>query len=151
MRKLNAYIFLIRSWYYLRQGYNYLSVPRSIIISLVAYYVVLVQFFPSLRDDSGLFISVGVIFLIVLSVGCTGIGYAYLKRSQIWKTEADVGVEANPYNFKLAPGYMRDVWAPALLILLDGKRGRKTQALRRKLRKLTNGDSLLDGELITKF
>ena len=47
------------------------------------------------------------------------VGYTHFKRSPAFGSEQDVSQEANPYNFKLPPGYWREVLAPALIELLN--------------------------------
>ena len=61
------------------------------------------------------FVIVGTIVGVPLSVL---IGWLHLKRTSVWTAEVDIGVEANPYNYKLPPGYWREVLAPTFLELL---------------------------------
>ena len=46
------------------------------------------------------------------------IGWIHLKRSPAYSSEMDIGVEANPYNYKLPPGYLKEVYTPLYLELL---------------------------------
>jgi len=46
------------------------------------------------------------------------IGWLHLKRSGLWKAELDISAEAHPYNYKLVPGYVSEVYYPAFEILL---------------------------------
>lgn len=57
---------------------------------------------------------------IVFTVGPLAVlaGWLHLKRSPAYRSEADVSVEANPYYYKLPPGYWREALAPAMLELL---------------------------------
>ena len=43
------------------------------------------------------------------------IGWLHLKRSPAYSSEVDVGVEANPYYYKLPPGYWKEALVPVLL------------------------------------
>lgn len=86
-----------------------------------------------------------------------GIGWVHMKRSPMFTSEVDVGVEANPYNYKLTPGFNREVYAPiyleilgqlkALLAsqnLLDNERKEKVEILERKLQILIDGGTIGD-------
>jgi hypothetical protein len=46
------------------------------------------------------------------------LGYVHYKRSPAFSSEIDVQVEANPYYFKLPPGYNIEVFGPLYLELL---------------------------------
>jgi len=46
------------------------------------------------------------------------VGWVHLKRSLLYSSEADIAVEANPYAYKLAPGYAKELITPASLIQL---------------------------------
>lgn len=43
------------------------------------------------------------------------IGWLHLKRSPAYRSEIDVGIEANPYYYKLPPGYWKEALVPVLL------------------------------------
>jgi hypothetical protein len=45
------------------------------------------------------------------------IGYIHYKKSPAYTAEADVGVEAFPYHYKLLPGYNKEVVFPLYLML----------------------------------
>ncbi len=62
------------------------------------------------------------------------IGWGHIKRSALWRTEVDIGVEANPYYYKLTPGFQKDVYAPLYLEVL------------RLVRKLSEREHLLSEE-----
>ncbi len=62
------------------------------------------------------------------------IGWGHIKRSALWRTEIDIGVEANPYYYKLTPGFQKDVYAPLYLEVL------------RLVRRLSERDRLLTQE-----
>lgn len=46
------------------------------------------------------------------------LGWLHFKRSPAYTSEMDVAVEANPYYYKLPPGYWKEAFAPVLLELL---------------------------------
>lgn len=56
--------------------------------------------------------------LLVASIGIplVGIvGWIHLKKVGTYAAEQNVSVEANPYNFKLLPGYYKEVLGPVFL------------------------------------
>jgi hypothetical protein len=46
------------------------------------------------------------------------VGWTHLKRSKLFSSELDISVEANPYNYKLPPGWMKEAWVPVMLAQL---------------------------------
>ena len=49
---------------------------------------------------------------------CIFSGLWHFKRSQAFVSEADIGVEANPWLYKYPPGYTREAWGPLFEELL---------------------------------
>ena len=47
------------------------------------------------------------------------IGYIHYRRTEAYSSEAEVQVESNPYFYKLAPGWQKDVMFPVLNKLID--------------------------------
>ena len=43
-----------------------------------------------------------------------------MKGSSLWKSEVDITVEANPYLYKMYPGYWQEAFTPLYLELLGG-------------------------------
>jgi hypothetical protein len=95
------------------------------------------------------FVLLGTVIGVPLSVS---IGWLHLKRTSAWTAEVDIGVEANPYNYKLPSGYWREVFAPMFLELLRQNRrilasnnllspedSRKITELEEKLNTLASG------------
>ena len=76
----------------------------------------------------------------------------HIKRSPAYSSEQDISVEANPWYYKLPPGYTREAFGPLYLELLvelsrlldaqklltDEDRHR-IETIRRKLEVLVNG------------
>jgi len=50
-----------------------------------------------------------------------------MKGTRLWTAEVDIGMEANPYNYKILPGYWKEVLTPLYLELL--RQNRKILAL----------------------
>ena len=85
------------------------------------------ELFPTFTHYIVTFALVGIPLLIF-------IGYIHYKKSPIYKAEADVGAEANPYNYKLPPGYNPEGVFPLYLLI--------TQILLR----IANGEKLSEQE-----
>jgi len=112
--------FLARLWYYFRTGYSlYLALPISVFNTIVIVYYLLVPNVAQLQ----LVFSSFIIFLLVVAVVAVpvavGFGWIHMKRSPAYTSEMDISVEANPYYYKLPPGYSREAYAPLYLELLQ--------------------------------
>jgi len=61
----------------------------------------------------------------IVTAACIGIpalilaGYVHYKRSAVFATEMEVYYESNPYWYKAAPGWQRDVVFPLYLNMLN--------------------------------
>ena len=88
-------------WYYFRVGYStYLSFLLGFATTLVTVYYLAITNIPVLE---ALFPHFGIFAVIALIVGVPTaciIGWFHLKGSSLWKSEIDIGVEANPYLYK---------------------------------------------------
>jgi len=115
--KLGNWIF--RAWYYFRMGYGtYLTFLLGYVSTLVTVYYLAVKNIPFLLYLFPLF---GPFALLGTAIGvptAVAIGWVHLKRSRLYSSEMDVGVEANPYYYKLAPGYTTKAVIPATLVQL---------------------------------
>ncbi len=124
-----------RSWYYFRLGYGtYLAFVVGIFGTLITVYYLAIRSAPDLLflfPHFWIFAVVGLVIGLPVSVL---IGWAHIKRSALWSTEVDIGVEANPYYYKLTPGFQKDVYAPLYLEVL------------RLVRRLSERDRLLTEE-----
>jgi hypothetical protein len=85
---------------------------------MVTVYYLLVKNVPSLLVLFPKFEGFAVISLVVGLPFAAVTGWLHIKASPALSTEQDVMTEANPYNFKLPPGYYREAWTPAYLELL---------------------------------
>jgi hypothetical protein len=111
--------FIARLWYYFRTGYSiYLTFLLGALNTLIVVWYLAIREVPAVQSFFGHFIP------FALLVTFTGVplsivlGWVHFKRSQIFSSEADIGVESNPYYYKLAPGYTREVFGPLYLELL---------------------------------
>ncbi len=91
-----------RFWYYFRQGWTtYFAFVFAAINTLTVTYYLAIEKIPLLIDIFPSFIqyvltvaSIGIPLLVV-------IGYVHFKRSPAYRSEADVGVEANPHTQRM--------------------------------------------------
>lgn len=108
-----------RSWYYFRTGYaTYLAFLIASVNTVVTVYYLAIKNIPSLET---VFTSFGIWILFVVFVGVplsVFLGWLHLKRSPAYRSELDVSIEANPYYYKLPPGYWREAFAPAMLEII---------------------------------
>ena len=112
---------VFRMWYYFRVGYStYLSFLLGLATTLVTVYYLAITNIPMLQ---AVFPHFGIFVIIALVLGIPTaclIGWYHLKGSSLWESEIDIGVEANPYYYKLQPGHMTEAFTPLYLELLRG-------------------------------
>jgi len=108
-----------RAWYYFRTGYaTYLAFIIASLNTLVTVYYLAINNIPDLKGVFPSF-SIWVAFMVTsVTPLAVFLGWLHLKRSGAYRSELDVSVEANPYYYKLPPGYWREALAPVLLELL---------------------------------
>ena len=109
-----------RAWYYFRQGWAlYFAFIIAAINTLTVTYYLAIEKIPGLQSIFPTF-SIYILFAVFLGIPLLIlVGYTHFKRSPAFGSEQDVSQEANPYNFKLPPGYWREVLVPALIELLN--------------------------------
>jgi len=125
-----------RAWFYFRQGWGtYFAFIIAAVNTMVTTYYLAIDkvsdlkvIFPSFTIYAAVWVMVGIPLLIT-------IGYIHFKKSPAYSSELDVGVESNPYCFKLLPGYTREVLFPMHLIMIN------------MLVKLSKNDKLNDEEI----
>jgi hypothetical protein len=118
---VNRLEFITRLWYYFRTGYStYLTFFLGAINTLVVVWYLAISNAPFVES---IFAGRFIVFAVILStVGVPlsiAIGWIHLKKSPAYKSEAEIGVESNPYYFKLAPGITLEVYGPLYLELLE--------------------------------
>ena len=107
---------LFRAWYYFRLGYGtYLTFVIGFVSTVTTVYYLMVKnipfllaIFPSFTD----FVLIGAVFLVPSGVI---FGWLHLKRTPAYTSELDIAVEANPYYYKLPPGYSSEAQFPVYL------------------------------------
>ena len=118
---MDPYRVIYRSWYYFRIGYGtYLTFPLGYIgfLALIYQYFVLpVNLNLGILTSNVLYFEITVAFAIT-PAGVL-LGYLHLKHTRAWQSEVDIGVEANPYVYKLTPGKEQEAYAPITLVTLQ--------------------------------
>lgn len=107
-----------RAWFYFRQGWStyFAFILAALNTMVVTYYLAIEKapflkiLFPSFITYIAVWIGVGLPLLIA-------IGYIHYKKSAAYASEADISTEANPYVYKLYPGYTTDVVYPMYLAM----------------------------------
>jgi hypothetical protein len=101
-------------------GYaTYLAFILATVNTMVTVYYLAIGSVPQLAS---VFPSFGVwTIFVILTMGPLGVfvGWLHLKRSAAYRSEAEVAAEANPYLYKLPPGYWREAVIPTMLELLS--------------------------------
>ena len=108
-----------RAWFYFRQGWTaYFAFIMAAINMLTVTYFLAIENYPSLQAIFPTFVHYiliavcgGVPFLIL-------IGFVHYKRSAAYTAESDINVEAYPYNYKLPPGWNKEVVFPLYFHML---------------------------------
>jgi len=107
-----------RAWFYFRMGWStYFAFIFAAVNTLVVTYYLAIERIPELKY---IFSSFSIYAMVMIVIGIPLLvlfGYAHFKKSQAYSSEADIGVESNPYYFKLPPGHQRDVLVPLQLLL----------------------------------
>jgi hypothetical protein len=120
-----------RLWYYFRTGYAiYLTFFLGYGSTLVTVYYLAIKNVPSLLDIFPKFWPFAILATAIGGPLAIGLGWVHMKRSVGYTSEVDIGVESNPYNYKLMPGYLREAFAPLYLeLLLQQKKMMQAQGL----------------------
>lgn len=110
---------LFRAFYYFRIGYStYLALPVALIGWITLIYQLALKNIPQITwlfPRFSIFLITAIITLLPLGVI---LGWIHIKRSRGYKSEVDVSVEANPFNYKLTPGKERVLAYPLGLLSL---------------------------------
>jgi len=145
--------FIGRIWYYFRLGYStYLTFLLGYVSTLITVYYLAIKNIPDLLTVFPRFVPFAVLATVVGVPFSVIIGWLHLKRSAAFTSEVDISVEANPYYYKLPPGFTLEVYGPLyfeLLVmlkkslnangLLDENDKARIAALEQKLQTLNEG------------
>jgi hypothetical protein len=107
-----------RAWYYFRMGYGtYLTFLLGYISTLVTVYYLAIKNAPALLEVFPHFQPFAILATVIGAPLAVAIGWLHLKRSSLYSSEVDIGVEANPYYYKLPPGFTPVAWRVTLVTL----------------------------------
>jgi len=107
-----------RAWFYFRMGWStYFAFIFAAVSTLVVTYYLAIERIPELKYIFSSFLIYAMVMIVIGIPLLVLSGYAHFKKSQAYSSEADIGVESNPYYFKLPPGHQRDVLVPLQLLL----------------------------------
>ena len=123
--------------------------------TLVVVWYLAIRELPAIESTFDHFLNFAVVATILGVPLSIAIGWLHLKRSPAFSSELDIGVEANPYYYKLPPGFAKEAYVPLYLELLmqltrlldaqdlltDEDRSR-IESLRKKLQLLIDGGFL---------
>jgi len=122
-------------WYYFRIGYGtYLTFFMGIVSTATVVYYLLIKSVPALQYVFSSFTHFIVIAALVGVPFSVFIGWLHIKGTSAMVSEQDIMAEANPYAYKLQPGYLREAFAPLYLEMLM------------LLKKMANRENLLTEE-----
>ncbi|MGB9021825.1 MAG: hypothetical protein WCC94_00110 [Candidatus Bathyarchaeia archaeon] len=119
LRSIMSIKWIYRAWYYFRQGYaTYLTFIFGYFSTLVTVYYLAVRNVPPLLDLFPKFASFALLATAVGAPLSIVIGWVHMKRSRLFSSEQDIAVESNPYQYKLPPGFSKEVFTPVTLVQL---------------------------------
>ena len=149
---------IFRFWYFFRTGWmTYFAFLFSAINTLVVTYYLaiervpfLIEIFPSFAHYVGLATLIGIPLLAT-------VGYTHFKRVPAYSSEVDIGIERNPYVFKLpAAGWNIDVVFPmyrlltVMLLKLSNNEKLSEDEVNEVKKVLTDIENLSEGGWINK-
>lgn len=109
---------LFRAWFYFRQGWGtYFAFIFAAINTLTVTYFLAIEEYPILNS---IFPSFLIYVLIIVSIGVPILvftGFVHFKRSNAFKAEADVYIEANPHLRRILSN--TELLFPLLIKLLE--------------------------------
>ena len=109
-----------RSWYYFRTGYaTYLAFIIASLNTMVTVYYLAIKNVEDLKFVFPSFSIWAVFIVTAVTPLAVFLGWLHLKRSPAYRSELEVSIEANPYYYKLPPGYWKEALFPVLLEILQ--------------------------------
>lgn len=87
--------------------------------TLITVYYLAIKNIPSLLDVFPRFVPFAILATVTGVPLSVAIGWVHLKRSRLYSSEADIAIEANPYQYKLGPGKDIEVNGPTQLVYLQ--------------------------------
>ncbi len=93
---------IFRLWYYFRNGWStYFAFIFAAINTLTVTYYLAIEKYPTLQAIFPNFVQYVFVVTVIAIPILILIGYAHFKRSQAFKSEADIALEVNPYHARI--------------------------------------------------
>ena len=86
---------------------------------LTVTYFLAIENYPSLQVVFPTFVHYIITAICIGVPALILVGYIHYKRSAVFATEVEINYETNPYYYKAAPGWQRDVIFPLYLNMLN--------------------------------
>ena len=123
---------------------------------VTTYYLAIenLDFLKTIFPSFGLYVAVWIVIGIPLLIA---VGYIHYKKTPAYAAETDISVEANPYCYKLLPGYNKEVLFPMHLLMMNilvklADNEKLTDDDKEKLSLIEkNLKTLIDGGYVGKF
>ena len=110
----------LRAWFYFREGWAaYFAFIMAAVNVLTVTYFLAIENYPVLQVVFPTFVHY---IVTVAGIGIPALifaGYVHYKRSAVFATQMEINYESNPYWYKAAPGWQRDVVFPLYLNMLN--------------------------------
>jgi len=116
---MSVWTFIGRLWFYFRMGYStYLTFLLGYASTLITVYYLAIKNIPDLLTIFPRFVPFAILATVIGLPLSVSVGWAHYKRSAAFSSEMDIQYEANPFWYKLPPGYNKEVFGPVYLEML---------------------------------
>ena len=116
---MSVWTFVGRLWFYFRMGYStYLTFLLGYASTLITVYYLAIKNIPDLLTIFPRFVPFAILATVIGLPLSVSVGWAHYKRSAAFSSEMDIQYEANPFWYKLPPGYNKEVFGPVYLEML---------------------------------
>ena len=153
---------IFRLWFYFRQGWGtYFAFIFAAINTLTVTYYLAIEKYPTLME---LFPNFGIYVFLVTGIGIPILilaGYIHFKKSQAFKSEADINIEVNPYHARIIVNSELNLKINTLLLdlikktslsdSLSDKEKQEIENFRIDLEKLTSDRTIMNKDDQTYF
>jgi len=100
-------------------GYStYLTFLLGYASTLITVYYLAIKNIPDLLNIFPRFVPFAILATVIGLPLSVSVGWAHYKRSAAFSSEMDIQYEANPFWYKLPPGYNKEVFGPVYLEML---------------------------------
>ncbi len=98
---------------------TYFAFIFAAVNTLIVTYYLAIEKIPALKDVFPSFLSYAGTLTVVCIPLLTLIGWIHYRRIGAYGSEAEVQVESNPYMYKAAPGWQKEVMFPTLFKITE--------------------------------